>query len=139
MLIALALATAAQAMVVALPAWMAGCWETKVGDEWTEECWTAPRAGIMLGNGRSGTGGVLKSWELMQIELIETDDPAIDPLTFYGAPQGKDRTAFGWDRRRGPGPGVAAVAGVLRSGPSATGRRRSERRGRGPAARRAPS
>ena len=103
MLIALALATAAQTMVVALPAWMAGCWETKVGDEWTEECWTAPRAGIMLGNGRSGTGGVLKSWEVMQIELVETDDPAIDPLTFYGAPQGKDRTAFGWDRRRGPG------------------------------------
>ena len=47
----------------------------------------------MLGSGRSGQGGVLDSWEVMQIEMVETDDPAIDPLTFYGAPKGKNRTA----------------------------------------------
>jgi len=82
----------------ALPAWMAGCWELRSGDKWTEECWTAPRAGIMLGSGRSGTGGVLDSWEVMQIELVETDDPVIEPITFYGAPKGQNRTAFAWDR-----------------------------------------
>ena len=65
---------------VAMPAWMAGCWEHKGADSWTEECWTAPRGGIMLGSGRSGTGGVLDSWEVMQIEMIETDDP--DSMTF---------------------------------------------------------
>lgn len=83
---------------LALPDWMAGCWEQKSGESWTEECWTAPRGGIMLGSGRSGTGEVLNHWEVMQIEMVETDDPAIDPLTFYGAPKGQNRTAFAWVR-----------------------------------------
>ena len=96
-LIALAF-IAAEPRQLALPGWMAGCWEEKAGDGWTEECWTSPRGGIMLGSGRSGTGGVLRSWEVMQIEMIETDDPVIDPLTFYGAPEGKNRTAFSWVR-----------------------------------------
>ena len=52
----------------------------------------------MLGSGRSGTGGVLDNWEVMQIELVETDDPVIDPITFYGAPKGQNRTAFAWVR-----------------------------------------
>ena len=83
---------------LALPGWMAGCWEHNSEDRWTEECWTAPRGGNMLGSGRSGQGGVLDSWEVMQIEMVETDDPAIDPLTFYGAPKGQNRTAFTWVR-----------------------------------------
>ena len=82
---------------------MTGCWETRSGEEWTEECWSSPRGGMMIGYGRSGTGGVLESWEVMQIELVETDDPAIDPLTFYGAPGGQNRTAFYWMRESGPG------------------------------------
>jgi hypothetical protein len=60
-------------------------------------------AAMMIGYGRSGTGGVLDSWEVMQIEMIETDDPVIDPLTFYGSPGGQNRTGFSWDRRSGPG------------------------------------
>jgi hypothetical protein len=90
----------AEAAAATLPAWMAGCWEQRSDDNWAEECWTAPRAGIMLGSGRSGTGGVLNSWEVMQIELVETDDPVIEPITFYGAPKGQNRTAFAWDRNR---------------------------------------
>ena len=86
-----------------LPDWMAGCWESRTGERWTEECWTFPRAGMMMGSGRSGTGGVLDSWEVMQIETVETDDPAIDPLTFYGAPKGQNRTAFAWVPGSGPG------------------------------------
>lgn len=98
-------ALAAQAQPsLALPAWMAGCWEHRSGESWTEECWTRPRGGIMLGSGRSGTGGVLDSWEAMQIEMVETDDPVISPLTFYGAPGGTNRTAFYWQRAsREPG------------------------------------
>jgi hypothetical protein len=94
MLLIIAAVLAADAPAPALPAWMAGCWEQRSGEKWTEECWTAPRAGIMLGSGRSGTGGVLDNWEVMQTELVETDDPVIDPITFYGAPQGQNRTAF---------------------------------------------
>ena len=82
-----------------LPAWMGGCWEARSGEKWTEECWSEPRGSIMIGYGRSGTGGVLDSWEVMQIEMVETDDPVIDPLTFYGAPG-----------RRLEGPALALLA-----------------------------
>ena len=91
-----AAALAAEGSALALPAWMAGCWEQRSEGKWTEECWTAPRAGIMLGSGRSGTGGVLDSWEVMQIEKSPADDPAGSKLTFYGAPSGKVRTPFHW-------------------------------------------
>ena len=104
----LAAVLAGDARPVALPDWMAGCWEHRSQDRWTEECWTVPRGGIMLGSGRSGTGGVLDSWEVMQIELVETDDPVIDPLTFYGAPKGQNRTAFSWDRSS-KAPGITFV------------------------------
>ena len=73
-----------------LPAWLAGCWEQQEGDSWTEECWTAPRAGIMLGGGRSGQGERLESWEVMQI--VRDDDSGT--LIFYGAPAAEERTAF---------------------------------------------
>ncbi len=108
MLLMIAAILAADAPAPALPAWMAGCWEQRSGEKWTEECWTAPRAGIMLGSGRSGTGGVLDNWEVMQIELAETDDPVIDPITFYGAPKGQNRTAFAWVRN-GKGAGITFV------------------------------
>lgn len=77
-----------------LPSWMAGCWEQKVGENWTEECWTRPRGGIMLGSGRSMRGAQLRDWEAMQIVSVDTDDPAIPRLTFYGAPKGEGRTPF---------------------------------------------
>jgi hypothetical protein len=99
---------AGEAQPLALPAWMAGCWEHRSESKWAEECWTGPRGGIMLGSGRSGTGGVLDSWEVMQIEMIETDDPAPDPLTFYGAPKGQNRTAFAWVRTSSE-PGITFV------------------------------
>ena len=87
---------AAGAPAPAMPHWMAGCWETHDATVWVEECWTRPRAGIMLGTGRSGTGERLFDWEVMQIVRTETDDPAIPQLTFYGAPEGKNRTPFVW-------------------------------------------
>ena len=108
MLLMIAAILAADAPAPALPAWMTGCWEQRSGEKWTEECWTAPRAGIMLGSGRSGTGGVLDNWEVMQIELAETDDPVIDPITFYGAPKGQNRTAFAWVKN-GKGAGITFV------------------------------
>lgn len=99
---------AAELQPLALPEWMAGCWEHRSENRWTEECWTDPRGGIMLGTGRSGHGGVLDSWEVMQIEMVETDDPAIDPLTFYGAPKGENRTGFVW-ARASKEPGITFV------------------------------
>lgn len=92
-LAALLLALAAPATgedAASLPGWLAGCWHQEDSGRWTEECWTAPRGGIMLGSGRSGTGDGLRSWETMQIEL----DTKTGTLTFFGAPSGQGRTAF---------------------------------------------
>ena len=37
-----------------MPAFLTGCWEQRQGDRWTEECWTSPRGGLMIGSGREG-------------------------------------------------------------------------------------
>lgn len=74
-----------------LPEWMAGCWEQQDGERWTEECWMAPRAGIMLGASRSGRGAKLGSWEAMQITASDGADAAI---LFWASPAGGARTRF---------------------------------------------
>lgn len=87
-------ASADEAAPVALPGWMAGCWEQRTGESWTEECWTGPRAGMMMGSGRSGKGEVTGDWEVMQIVRQDSDDPAVPKMTYYGSPQGQNRTPF---------------------------------------------
>ena len=87
--IAIWIASLLAAETPTLPSWMAGCWIEERGPAWTEECWTAPRAGTMLGSGRSGRGGQLRNWETMQI----LPDAAGVPV-FWGSPRGTGRTAF---------------------------------------------
>jgi len=86
-----------------LPHWMAGCWEQRSGDAWTEECWTGPRGGMMMGSSRSGSGDRLDEWETMQIVREDTDDPAVVRLAFWAAPGGVKRTMFAWTRANVPG------------------------------------
>lgn len=76
------------AQEVELPAWMAGCWELREGERWAEECWTVPRAGMMMGSGRTGTGERTASWEFMRIERGEAG------LTFSASPGGAPWTSF---------------------------------------------
>lgn len=71
-----------------LPGWMAGCWEMRDGERWAEECWTVPRAGMMMGSGRTGTGDVLSAWEFMRIERGEGG------LVFSASPGGASWTSF---------------------------------------------
>lgn len=66
-----------------MPAFMTGCWEHRQGERWTQECWTEPRAGQMMGSSRSGTGNRLTSWEFMRIER-----GADGAITFHGSPEG---------------------------------------------------
>jgi len=71
------------------PGWMTGCWSQQDPPKWTEECWMAPRGGVMLGAGRAGAGDKLDEWEAMQI-MPGTDGK----LIYWAAPGGGARVAF---------------------------------------------
>ena len=66
-----------------MPNWMMGAWSAHKGDSWTEEFWTSPRGGIMLGAGRSGKGDTLQTWEQMQIRIGKDGG-----LAFFAMPRG---------------------------------------------------
>lgn len=87
----------------ALPAWMAGCWEQESETRWTEECWTIPRGGMMMGSSRSGSGDVTAEWETMQIVLREPSGHATIRMAFKASPGGKAPTIFGWRPSKEPG------------------------------------
>ena len=84
--------------------WMAGCWEQREGDRWTEECWTAPRGGLMLGSSRAGRGDRISEWESLRIqsEAPNGDGPVVR-LGYFASPGGNGWTLFAWSRNDGPG------------------------------------
>ena len=86
-----------------LPEWMAGCWELHSQERWTEECWSGPRGGMMIGYSRSGTADIVSEWETMQIVREDSDDPAVVKLGFWASPQGAKRTLFAWVPADEPG------------------------------------
>ena len=69
---ALLLAAAAPAATVDDLGWMAGSWIEEGGEDsggrWTEEYWTVPRGGVMLGASRSGRGGSLGEFEFLRLQ-----------------------------------------------------------------------
>ena len=89
----------------AAPAWMTGCWSQDRASKWTEECWMAPRGGVMLGAGRAGTGDKLSEWEATQI--IAGPDGR---LVYWASPDGGARVGF-TEISRGPTEIVFANAG----------------------------
>ena len=89
MLNLIALAAVAAADPPALPSFLAGCWEQRREDRWTEECWTSARGGLMIGSGREGRGDTVRHWEWMRIERA-TDGS----VTFYGSPKGATPVPF---------------------------------------------
>jgi hypothetical protein len=93
-LMLVALVTAAQADPQAAPDldWMAGSWVTEGGSSWTEERWSRPRGGVMLGTGLSGEGAKAQSFEFMR---IARDDEG--RLTFWGSPGGAAPTPFRYE------------------------------------------
>ena len=72
-----------------LPDWLTGEWVQKRDDRWTEEVWTLPRGGTMIGVGRMGRGESLGSWEVMRI--VRAGDGS---LAFHAAPEGRAETVF---------------------------------------------
>ena len=104
MLAWIAIAAAAPSEAPALPVWMAGCWEMRTEQRWTEECWSKPRGKMMIGYSRSGTSDRVDEWESMQLILEdETDDPAVVRLAFWASPGGVNRTMFAWAPSKDPG------------------------------------
>jgi hypothetical protein len=48
--------------------WMSGEWETSDGGTWTEEVWSRPRAGRMIGFSRSGKRDRQTEFEFVRLE-----------------------------------------------------------------------
>ena len=92
-LAALALAAAVPAMAIdpptQLPGWLAGAWSTTDGESWTDEFWTPPRGGIMIGAGRSGKGEALREFE--HTRIVRKADGT---LSFFGQPRGAPAVEF---------------------------------------------
>ena len=92
---------AAALLLVAMPAgaadiadleWLVGAWATEAKSEtvrWTEERWSPPRAGTMLGTGLSGRGNKATSYEFMRIAVDEKGE-----IAFWGSPQGATAVRF---------------------------------------------
>ena len=88
---ALISATAALALdpPATLPGWLAGAWEMREGDSWSDEYWTAPRAGLMIGAARVGRGDALQMWETTRIER-----KADGSISFFAQPRGVPASEF---------------------------------------------
>ena len=70
-------------------AWMAGSWVSEGDSLWTEERWSRPRGGVMVGTALTGKGDTAQSYEFMRIAR-----DGKGRLTFWGSPQGKEATPF---------------------------------------------
>lgn len=80
----------AEAAAMRMPAFLSGCWEQRTeAGQWTEECWTDTRGGVMIGAGRTGNGDDVEHWEWMRIER-----GADGNVTFYGSPKGAPAVGF---------------------------------------------
>ena len=88
-MIALLMLAQAATVQLPMPAFLSGCWEQQSGNRWTEECWTSPRGGLMIGSGREGQGDTVRHWEWMRIERGVDGVPS-----FYGSPKGAPAVAF---------------------------------------------
>lgn len=89
LLAGLATLAAAPAAGVEDISWLSGTWVSREGDRWTEEWWTPPRGGIMIGAGFSGRGETASSFEHMRI--MAGEDGAV---AFHGMPGGAPAVRF---------------------------------------------
>ncbi|RIX31706.1 DUF6265 family protein [Sphingomonas edaphi] len=88
-MLAIILALAEPSANLPLPAFLAGCWIERKADDWTEECWTAPKGGQMMGSARTGKGDRVTHWEWMRIERDTLGNPV-----FHASPKGAPVASF---------------------------------------------
>jgi hypothetical protein len=79
--------------------WMSGQWVTADGT--TEEAWTAPRAGMMLGLGRTVQSGVAREYEFLRLQAGADGVPVywaspngVTPVGFRLAQAGHESATF---------------------------------------------
>lgn len=77
-------------------AWLAGQWSREESERWTEESWTAPRGGVMLGHSRSGRGDSLRDFEFLRVQAGADGIPA-----YIAQPGGSAPVTFRLVRRDG--------------------------------------
>lgn len=70
-------------------AWMSGSWITESSGAWTEERWSLPRAGVLLGTSLSGRGNRAESFDFLRIAAGEDGK-----ISYWGSPQGAPPVAF---------------------------------------------
>lgn len=70
-------------------AWLSGRWETAAEGRWTEESWSAPRGGLLLGYSRSGRGEAVREFEHLRIQAGADGVPA-----YWASPGGRAAVAF---------------------------------------------
>ncbi len=69
-------------------AWMSGSWTTTARGVETEEHWTAPRGGTMLGTNRTIRGGVVTAFEFLRIARTP------EGMSYFASPQARPATEF---------------------------------------------
>ncbi|MBL0125446.1 MAG: hypothetical protein IPP88_23210 [Betaproteobacteria bacterium] len=69
--------------------WLAGCWFGRSGKNEFREHWMRPAGGLMLGMGRTISGGKAVSYEAMRIELDSAGAPV-----FVAKPSGQPEASF---------------------------------------------
>lgn len=68
-------------------AWMSGQWQSADGT--TEEAWTAPRGGMMLGVGRTVQGGIVREYEFLRLQAGADGVPV-----YWASPNGVPPVGF---------------------------------------------
>ena len=86
MIAAWVLTGAAPAATIDDLAWLAGNWTREADGRWTEEGWTAPRGGVMLGHSRSGIADRLREFEFLRVEAGADGVPVYLAQPGGGAP-----------------------------------------------------
>jgi hypothetical protein len=69
-------------------AWMEGCWVGEEDGVRTEECWTAPEGGLLLGMHRDVRPSGKSFFEFLRISIEG------DRITYWGSPMGRAPTPF---------------------------------------------
>jgi hypothetical protein len=55
-------------------AWMSGRWLTGANGRWTEEIWSGPRGGTLMGFSWSGEGAAIDTYEYIRVQPGEDDE-----------------------------------------------------------------